>query len=119
MVQDDAEQAKKAVRVLRTSEIIAISLSCLCEVVWVLRRVYKFQREDIAAALERLLDAGNVAANRAAASFGIEVLRAGGDFADGVIAWEGEWLGGEVFVSFDKKAVVALTRQGASARVLE
>ncbi len=29
---------------------------------------------------------------------------AGGDFADGVIAYEGRWLGGETFVSFDRKA---------------
>jgi predicted nucleic-acid-binding protein len=28
-----------------------------------------------------------------------------GEFADGVIAFEGKWFGGETFVSFDKKAV--------------
>jgi hypothetical protein len=32
------------------------------------------------------------------------MLDAGGDFADGVIAYEGKWLGAETFVSFDKKA---------------
>lgn len=119
MVQDDVEQAKQSARVLRSAEIIAISLACLCEIVWVLRRVYKFQREDIATALEGLLNASNVVANREAASFGIQVLRAGGDFADGVIAWEGQWLGGELFLSFDKKAVAALKQQGAAARLLE
>ena len=46
------------------------------------------------------------------------VLAAGGDFADGVIAYEGNWLGGETFVSFDKKAVALLTAQGQSARLL-
>jgi predicted nucleic-acid-binding protein len=46
------------------------------------------------------------------------VLEAGGDFADGVIAYEGNWLGGETFVSFDKKAVSLLTAQGQSARLL-
>ncbi|MFA8593984.1 VapC toxin family PIN domain ribonuclease, partial [Xanthomonas campestris pv. campestris] len=45
-------------------------------------------------------------------------LDAGGDFADGVIAYEGNWLGGETFVSFDKKAVVLLTAQGQSTRLL-
>ena len=43
------------------------------------------------------------------------ILGAGGDFADGVIAYEGNWLSGETFVSFDKKAVMLLTAQGQSA----
>ena len=47
-----------------------------------------------------------------------KILEAGGDFADGVIAFEGEWLGGDVFVSFDKKAVALLEKQGISARLL-
>jgi predicted nucleic-acid-binding protein len=46
------------------------------------------------------------------------MLDAGGDFADGVIAYEGRWLGAETFVSFDKKAVEMLTAQGVSARFL-
>jgi predicted nucleic-acid-binding protein len=46
------------------------------------------------------------------------VLEAGGDFADGVIAYEGHWLGGETFVSFDKKAVALLKKQAQSARLL-
>jgi hypothetical protein len=35
-----------------------------------------------------------------------------------VIGYEGNWLGGETFVSFDKKAVKRLTAQGESARLL-
>jgi predicted nucleic-acid-binding protein len=46
------------------------------------------------------------------------MLEAGGDFADGVIAHEGAWLGGEVFVSFDSKAVTLLRGHGASATLL-
>jgi predicted nucleic-acid-binding protein len=46
------------------------------------------------------------------------VLEAGGDFADGVIAYEGNWLGGETFVSFDKSAAALLTAQGQQARFL-
>jgi predicted nucleic-acid-binding protein len=44
--------------------------------------------------------------------------QAHGDFADGVIAYEGAWLGGETFVSFDKKAVALLKAQGQTARWL-
>ena len=46
------------------------------------------------------------------------MLDAGGDFADGVIAYEGNWLGADTFVSFDKKAVKLMTAQGKPARLL-
>ena len=39
-------------------------------------------------------------------------------FADGLIAYEGKWLGGDTFVSFDKKAVPLLSGQGEAARLL-
>jgi predicted nucleic-acid-binding protein len=45
-------------------------------------------------------------------------MEAGADFADGVIAYEGAWLGGETFVSFDKKAVSAIAKQGMKSRLL-
>jgi hypothetical protein len=35
-----------------------------------------------------------------------------------VIVYEGVWLGGETFVSFDKKAVAAIAKQGQKARLL-
>jgi predicted nucleic-acid-binding protein len=59
-----------------------------------------------------------VEANRPAIDAGLVVLDAGGDFADGVIAYEGKWLGAETFASFDKRAVEMLTAQGLAARVL-
>jgi predicted nucleic-acid-binding protein len=46
------------------------------------------------------------------------MLDVGGDFSDGVIAYEGRWLGAETFVSFDKKAVEMLKEQGEQARLL-
>ena len=49
---------------------------------------------------------------------GLAVLNDGGDFADGLIAYEGNWLGGETFVSFDKKAVSLVVKQGQQARLL-
>ena len=71
-----------------------------------------------ASAIRALLAAANVEVNRPAVEAGLLVLDAGGDFADGVIAYEGNWLGGETFVSFDKKAVALLTAQGQSTRLL-
>jgi predicted nucleic-acid-binding protein len=118
VVEDDQKQAAAAARLLRQADLIAVSLPCLCEFVWVLDRVYDFGREETAETIEALLGAENVVVNRAAADAGLAVLRSGGDFADGAIAWEGRWLGGETFVSFDKKAVARVGEQGESARLL-
>jgi predicted nucleic-acid-binding protein len=118
VVGDDEEQAQVAATLLKEAELIAVSLPCLCEFVWVLRRVYNFGQADISAALNALLDAGNIAVNRPAVEAGLAVLDAGGDFADGLIAYEGSWLGGDTFVSFDKKAVSLIAGQGQQARLL-
>ena len=118
VVRDDPAQASVAAKVLTDADLIAVALPCLCEFVWVLRRVYDFQPSDAATAIRALLAAANVEVNRPAVEVGLSVLEAGGDFADGVIAYEGNWLGGKTFVSFDKKAVALLTAQGQSARLL-
>lgn len=119
VVADDKKQALAAAKVLKEAELIAVTLPCLCEFVWVLRRVYQFAQENISDALEALLDADNVAVNRPAVDAGLSVLRAGGDFADGLIAYEGEWLGGDTFVSCDKRAVSLLSQQGKHAQLLK
>ncbi|HQT83447.1 MAG: VapC toxin family PIN domain ribonuclease [Acidiphilium sp. 37-64-53] len=119
VVQDDKRQAKLAVDLLKSADIIAVAGSCLSEFVWVLRRVYGFGQSEISAAITALLAAGNVVVDRPAVDAGLAVLDAGGDFADGLIAYQGRWLGGENFVSFDKKAVSLLAGHGSSARLLE
>ena len=117
-VGDDEVQARAAARLLKEAELIAVTLPCLCEFVWVLRRVYRFSPDDIHGALQALLGAGNVAVNRPAVEAGLAILKAGGDFADGLIAYEGAWLGGDAFVSFDKTAVSLIDAQGGRARLL-
>jgi predicted nucleic-acid-binding protein len=118
VMRDDQVQADIAIKVLTEAHLIAVALPCLCEFVWVLLRVYGLQSSDAAAAIRALLSAANVEVNRPAAEAGLGVLEAGGDFADGVIAFEGKWLGGETFVSFDKKAMALLDTLGQSARLL-
>lgn len=118
VVGDDSAQASIAAKVLTEAELIAVALPCLCEFVWVLLRVYGFSPSDVADAIRALIAAANVEVNRPAVETGLAVLEAGGDFADGVIAHEGSWLGGQIFVSFDKKAVALLAAQGQSTRLL-
>lgn len=117
-VADDARQASAAVEMLTRADIVAVSLQSLCEFAWVLARQYQVARGDISAAIRALLDTENVVVNRPAVDAGLAVLDSGGDFADGVIAYEGNWLGGETFVSFDKRAVKLLSARGHSTRLL-
>jgi len=117
VVRDDAKQAGAAAKLLMDAELVAVAMPCLCEFVWVLRRVYGFASTDIATAIRTLLDAANTEMNRPAVEAGLAVLEAGGDFADGAIAFEGQWLGGETFVSFDKNAIALLKAQGQSVRL--
>lgn len=117
-VSDDEAQSLAAVEALEKADLIAISLQSLCELSWVLTRSYKVSRSDIAEAIRGLSLTRNVVLNRPAAEAGLAMLEAGGDFADGVIAHDGAWAGGETFVSFDRKAVSLLARQGKQTRLL-
>ena len=118
VVRDDRPQAEIAAKWLRDSNLIAVALSALCELVWVLRRVYGFKAAEVADTIRALTSAENVETDQPAVEAGLAMLDAGGDFADGVIAYEGRWLGAETFVSFDKRAVEMLKEQGESARLL-
>lgn len=115
---DDVRQSEIAKAELAGASLIALPLGALCEVVWVLSRGYRIAPAQIAQTLRRLINSANVAVNRPAAEAGLTLLEAGGDFADGVIAYEGRWLGGEDFISFDRKAVELLQGQGEAARLL-
>ena len=117
-VQDEPHQARQAAKILQEAELVAVPMPVLCEFVWVLRRGYKKSVSDVSDAIHKLLKSANVVMNRPAIEAGLTALNAGGDFADGVIAYEGDWLGAEEFVSFDSKAVSILKSHGTRARLL-
>lgn len=114
---DDPVQSPVAQNLLRTAEMVAVALPALCEFCWVLRRVYKFEPAAIAESLRSLLAGAQVVANAPAVEAGLAMLDKGGDFADGVIAHDGKWLGADTFISFDKEAVRLLKAQGHDARI--
>ena len=115
---DDEQESKVAQAELANADVVALALPALCELVWVLSQGYKIPSAEIAEAIRRLVNGGNVVVNRPAVEAGLALLDAGGDFADGIIAYEGSWLGAEVFISFDKKAVKLMEAQGESVRLL-
>ena len=118
VVGDDPAQSQAASAALRAAEQIAVAVPALCEFVWVLRRVYAFPVAEISAAIRALMEAGNVNLDRAAVEAGLWQLEAGGDFADAVIAHQGQWLGGDTFLSFDRRAVALLQQRGIAAELL-
>jgi predicted nucleic-acid-binding protein len=118
ITEDHEQQSRAAQTALKKAELVAIPLPALCELVWVLSQGYKIPFAEISEAIRRLINGANVVVNRSTAEAGLAVLDAGGDFADGVIAHEGNWLGADIFVSFDKKAVKLIEAQGASAQLL-
>ena len=117
LTEDHPAQSKAAQIALSKADTVVLTIPSLCELVWVLQS-YKIRSDDIARTLRDLLSGANVVVNRPEAEAGLAMLDAGGDFADGAIAYEGNWLGADTFISFDKKAVRLIDAQGRSARLL-
>jgi predicted nucleic-acid-binding protein len=117
--EDDPALTRIALKTLEEAEVVAISVHTLCELTWVLHRTCGVARADIADTIRRLAATRNVELDRPAVEAGLAMLDANGDFADGVIAHDGQWLGGETFVSFGKKAVGRLASLGLPAQLLQ
>ena len=115
VLRDDKQQNRLAQTTLAEAEAVALTQPALCEFVWVLSRGYKVLSLEIAKSIRQLVNSKSAFVNRPAVEAGLALLEAGGDFADGVIAYEGKWLGAETFVSFDRKAVNLLQARGEQA----
>lgn len=118
LVEDDRQQAMLAQQIMAGAELIAIPIPVFCEFVWVLERGYKLSTPAIAEAIRGLSRSTNVVTHSPAVEAGLAMLEAGGDFADGVIAFEGAWLGADTFVTFDKEAAHLIEAQGRAVRLL-
>ena len=118
LVGDHKEQSKLAVDTLTEATLVTVSPQALCELVWVLDRSYGVEKADIVQVVRNLLDTGNVVVDRALVLHGLAFLEQGGDFADGVIDFSGRMMGGDAFVSFDRKAVRIVAEAGRAARLL-
>ena len=116
VTRDDEAQSRIAFDLLSTATRVVISLPCLCELVWVLRGVYGFGAGQLETAVRSVTDPANVITDRTVVDAGLQVLAAGGDFADGVMASAGIAMGADAFVSFDRKAVTFLEKIGIAAR---
>lgn len=115
ILEDDPRQAADAQALIGRAELIAVPVPALCEMVWTMRRLYKRPVDEIADALEALLQVDTVVTDRPAVEAGIAILRRGGDFADGVIARQGTTFGGTVLATFDQAGIRVLNADGLMA----
>lgn len=111
-MEDDRNQAKAAQNILAEAERVALPMPALCELSWVLGAGYRLTKSEIAQAIDGLASARNAVVDDGALEAGQAMLAAGGDFADGVIAYVGRWMRADTFASFDKKAIKLLKAQG-------
>ncbi|MDO5691240.1 MAG: type II toxin-antitoxin system VapC family toxin [Pseudomonadota bacterium] len=119
VMDDDTRQATRAARALEAASLVAVPVHALCELCWVLERGYGVTKAEVADAVQDVLNIAKVQTDRPAAQAGLALLRVGGDFADGVMAYGGRFLGAETFVSFDRKAVKLLNKLGEPAQLVD
>jgi predicted nucleic-acid-binding protein len=111
----DLRQAEEARAVLGRAEAVAVPPIVVCELVWTLRRFYKRPTEQIAEVIDGILGTSTIVTDRGAIEAGLAILRAGGDFADGVISWQGAAMGADLLATFDKTEAALLSAAGMSA----
>ena len=109
LMKDDAEQAAAATKAFAEFTTAAPGVVCrevLVELVWVLQKIYRLPRTDIADAIEGLLSAREIVVESAdQIAVAVDRLRKGGaGFADQMIALAGQGAGCQATVTFDRKA---------------
>ena len=111
LTQDDPDQSKQATdifeRRLTEEEPGFVSIVAMVETVWVLDRAYGVGAEEIAAAVERMLQAETLVIENEQEVFSamIALGEGQGSFADAVIAALGAKAGCAHTVTFDRKAL--------------
>jgi predicted nucleic-acid-binding protein len=111
LVQDDPVQSAKATQLIErrlTAENPGfISIVAMVETVWVLGRAYDFTSQEVAAAVERMLQAETlVVENEQEVFSAMMALKDGwGQFADAIIAALGTKAGCSCTFTFDQKAL--------------
>jgi predicted nucleic-acid-binding protein len=109
IVQDDADQARAATRLIESrctaDDPGVLSLVVLCELVWVLDRGYAYGRDTIAGVLRGLLAADDLRVESSELAWQALGLYEKGraDFADYVIGLSHRGLGAESTFTFDRR----------------
>jgi len=107
---DEPVQSSKAARIVERlftgRDTAFISLVSVVETVWVLQNVYGLSDQDVAQAVERMLQVETVTVqNENEVSAAARMLKTGqGSFEDALIGALGVWAGCTSTLTFDRKA---------------
>lgn len=105
LLNDNAQQNAIATQYLDNSEITCVlPVMTFCEIDWVLRKKLKIPRLDVINFFERLTKKPNVVFDKYLFEIGLYFLKNGGDFADGVIAYQATQFDNAKLLTFDKKS---------------
>jgi predicted nucleic-acid-binding protein len=124
VLDDGRHQSNAAFEALHTASLVIIPCVVFCELVWFMRSVKTddgkraYSHLDIADRIRLILEFDHVVTQNDEVQAGLQMLEAGGDFADGVIEYTGRGLARGVattFLSFDKNALNTLAKRGLSA----
>lgn len=110
-LNDDPVQSAIARSCLENAAAIVVPQQVICEFAWVMSRSYKLDNLVVIAAVQKLIGDPKIRCDRELILAGLSFLLEDGDFADGVIEFEGRRLGGRVFATFDRQAA-AIIRDG-------
>lgn len=108
LVQDDPDQAARATALIEGLDDERkgfVTVVVLVELVWVLRRAYDVEPDEVHAVLDRLLRAKEVVVQHAdAVRLALRRAASGADFPDALISELGAAAGCETTVTFDVQA---------------
>ncbi len=110
IVQDNKEEARTASRLIETrctaDDPGIVSLTVLCELVWVLNRGYNYERNAIAGVLRQILSVEDLRIERPELAWhALNLYETGkADYADYVIGLSHRDLGARVTCTFDRRA---------------
>ena len=99
---DDEAQAIEAANAIEGADTIVVPTIVLCDLVWVLKRAYRYAGPEIIQILRRLAAVRAVEIERSAAEAGIAMLERGGDSADGLVRYDADRAKCDRLVTFDQ-----------------
>jgi predicted nucleic-acid-binding protein len=124
ILEDDKAQTAIARQALEVASMIVVPTVVFCELVWVLSRIKdgngirRYSYPVIATIIRRFLEFEKLVLADDEVAAGLQMIDAGGDFADGVVEYTGRNLAknaNTTFLTFDRNAVGALVKRGIPA----
>ncbi len=101
---DELQYQSVAPYFLSDKHLLVIPIHVLCEVVWLLTKSMKLKKSLVLGIILSLTEADNVIVDQSLVQAGIDFMKYGGDFADGIIAHEVNRHDNASLLTFDKNA---------------